>query len=90
MKNLNNLQKKSSRPRVSSCNPSTIIIQPNQNSDNQIISVHGSQNRDSLASDIELTETTPIQQQQAILSVNEDIKVISKLVLFKDLSNNYT
>jgi hypothetical protein len=83
IKNANNINQKP-RPRTSSCNISTTVIQPNQNSDNQIISVHGSQNRDSIASDIELTETTPIQQQQT----KENHELISKLVMFKGLSKN--
>ena len=84
-KNLNNHNEKHRR-RLSSCNPSVTINQINQTGDNQMIPVLINRYRDSIISDIELTETSPSQQQQTMVSINENNKFLSKLVMFRDSS----
>jgi hypothetical protein len=83
-KNSNNYNQKY-RSRTSSCNPTTAITHLNQNNDNQIMTIPITQNRDSIISDIELTEIFPTQQPKTDRSVNENNKFISKLVIFKNL-----
>ncbi len=78
-KNLNNHNPKYRR-RTSSYNPSGTM---NQISDNQMIPVLTGPCRDSIISDIELTETFP-SHQQTMVSINENNKFISKLVIFRD------
>lgn len=68
--------------RTSSCNVSTTINQTNQNSDNQMMTILINQNRDSIASDLEITETNLTQ------TTNENNKFLSKLVMFKDPSSS--
>jgi len=86
-KNPNNHNNQKRRSRTSSCNPSTTIIHTNQNSDNQMMTIPMNPNRDSIISNIEITETF-LTQQQTNLSINDNNKFLSKLVMFKDSSKN--
>ncbi|CAF0789951.1 unnamed protein product [Adineta steineri] len=67
--------------------PSTAIIS-NFNGDYQTTSVLLQPNRDSLISDIELIESSQ-QQQQSILTQDENNQFISKLVILEDLTNEH-
>jgi hypothetical protein len=69
----------------SCCNPSTSIIQVNQNNDNLMLTILTNHNQDSFVSDLEIIETCPVQQTN--LTINENNKLLSKLVMFKDDSN---
>jgi hypothetical protein len=71
---ISNNHNKKHRSRTSSCNPSTALNQPNP-----MMTIPLNQNRDSIVSDIELTETFT-SQQQTILSINGNNKFISKFI----------
>jgi len=69
--------------RSLSLNASTAIIS-NFNGEYQTIPIPIQQNRESIISDIELTEAPPLQQQ-TVLTLNENNQFISKLVISKEL-----
>ncbi len=69
--------------RSLSLNASTAIIS-NFNGEYQTIPIPIQQNRESIISDIELTEAPPLQQQ-TVLTLNENNQFISTLVISKEL-----
>ncbi len=83
---ISNNQNQRWRFRTSSFNPSSTNIHASQRGENQMSTIPMAPKRDSIASDIELTEPFPIQHQTN-LSVNENCKLFSKLVMFEDLTN---
>ncbi len=65
------------------------MIQINQNNENYMLTTSINHNPDSSCSNLEITETPPVQQQQRTsLIINENNKLLSKLVIFKDVSND--
>ena len=71
-----------SRARTSSCCPSTVIT-PAQPISSALVQT----NRESTNSDIELTESMPVEQQETMESRRSPHQCISKLVVFKGLSS---
>ena len=76
------------RRRNGSINPSTIMI-THCHGDYQTIPIPSNQQRDSFVSDIELTEVPLCQQQHVVISDEKD-RLISKLILYKELSSEHS
>nr|ACF75513.1 hypothetical protein 22 [Philodina roseola] len=74
--------------RNGSLNPSTMMMTQCQG-DFQTIQIPSNQQRDSFISEIELTEV-PISQHQQVVIADEKNRLISKLILFKELSSDKT